>query len=373
MIYAILADDSTGAADAGVEFAQAGWRTRSLRHDWQAHHLAGAEMIVIDTSSRTTEIETARTAVHQAVTRLRQVGSEVVYKKIDSTLRGALGVELDAVLTACGQSLAVVSPAFPAAGRTLVDGVLRVDGVPVAHTPAGRDPRTPVYESHLPTLLSGQSQRRVHHFPRPPGGFDPTALAAQWRKLPPASLAVVDAADESDLAQIAAAAGFHPRGELLLCGSAGLARPWARRLAQRIRRQVLVICGSLHPLARQQLHALQQQGGSLAFTLLATPEGLPSHAATHQAAQTLAAEAVGWLAQHAVSAVIVIGGDTLEALLAAAGANGIDLEQPFFGGMALGRIAGGPWAGLRIASKAGGFGQEDTILHAAGYLCGNQE
>ena len=59
------------------------------------------------------------------------------------------------------------------------------------------------------------------------------------------------------------------------------------------------------------------------------------------------------------------GGDTLDALLAALDAGGIDLEQALAPGIALGRIAGGPWAGLRIASKAGGFGDVDALVQAA--------
>jgi len=44
------------------------------------------------------------------------------YKKIDSTLRGHLGQELDALLDTLGRSCALVCPAFPAQRRGLVDG-----------------------------------------------------------------------------------------------------------------------------------------------------------------------------------------------------------------------------------------------------------
>ena len=47
-MYAILADDLTGAADTGVEFARAGWRTRALGPRWLPADLAGAEVVVID-------------------------------------------------------------------------------------------------------------------------------------------------------------------------------------------------------------------------------------------------------------------------------------------------------------------------------------
>ena len=50
--HAVIADDLTGAGDAGVQFAAAGMRTRTLRDDWTPAHLAGAEVVVVDTASR---------------------------------------------------------------------------------------------------------------------------------------------------------------------------------------------------------------------------------------------------------------------------------------------------------------------------------
>ena len=138
--YAIIADDLTGAGDAGVQFAAAGLRTRTLRDDWTPESLAGAEVVVVDTASRGLAAEQAYRRVAAAAARLQAAATQVVYKKIDSTLRGPLGAEIDAVLDACGLNLALVCPAYPANGRTLQDGVLLVGGIPVAETPAAADP-----------------------------------------------------------------------------------------------------------------------------------------------------------------------------------------------------------------------------------------
>lgn len=56
--HAVIADDLTGAGDAGVQFAAAGVRTRTLR-DWTPAHLAGAEVVVVDTASRGLAAENA--------------------------------------------------------------------------------------------------------------------------------------------------------------------------------------------------------------------------------------------------------------------------------------------------------------------------
>lgn len=367
----------TGAADTGVEFARVGLRTRTLRTGWRAADLHGAEVVVINTASRAAAVQVAYAAVRQTVERLSEAGAGVIYKKVDSTLRGPLGAELDAALDACGLSLAVVCPAFPAVGRTLMEGVLLVDGVPVAQGAAGHDPITPVRASHLPTLLAGQTRRPVHAIARPPAGYSCAGLAAQWQSLlPEGGIVVVDAGDERDLAQIAEAAQALSRPPLLV-GSAGLARFVAANLVQRQKRRVLVLCGSLHPQARAQVRALQAQPLGEAVTILTTPpDRTPS--AAQQPSRALAQTAADWLAEHAaagvvvtgvvVTGVIVTGGDTLDALLTTLDAAGMDLEQPpapeVMTGVALGRVAGGPWAGLRIVSKAGGFGPVDALVQA---------
>lgn len=392
MLYAVLADDLTGAADAGVEFAQAGWRTRALRQPWQAADLAGAEVVVINTGSRACAPDEAYACVRRAAAQLAAAGAAVIYKKIDSTLRGPLGAELDAVLDACGFAQAIICPAFPAAGRILREGVLYVHGVPVAQTALSRDPVTPVQESHLPTLLAATAHRPVVQQP-PLSALAATAgREGLLRALLHAGLIVVDALDEDDLASIAQAALAAPQPPLL-AGSAGLARPLALALAQtngksnkngKIDRHdnprsgslslapdgapVLVVCGSLHPQARVQLRALQGQQASSTSVVLATPETPAAGQPPQTAAQVLAQEAAAWLQTHAAAALVVLGGDTLESLLAALDARGIDLECGLAPGIPLGRVTGGWAAGLRLVSKAGGFGDDGALVHIVNNL-----
>src|SRR5690606_25502766 len=82
-------------------------------------------------------------------------GKTILYKKIDSALRGPIAAELSGLLDALARAHRIlVAPAFPAAGRTTVDGVQRLDGRPVHLTPMADDPLNPVRLSHIPTLLS---------------------------------------------------------------------------------------------------------------------------------------------------------------------------------------------------------------------------
>ncbi len=373
--YAVIADDLTGAGDAGVQFAAAGMRTRTLRDDWAPTHLAGAEVVVVDTASRGLTAADAYRRVRAAAARLREAAVQVVYKKVDSTLRGPLGAEIDAAMDACRPTLALVCPAYPAQGRTLVDGVLLVGGVPVAKTPAAADPQAPVQESHVPTLLTRQMRRPVQWLQRPAAGYSGTHLVAKLLALKEGyddagGIVVCDAQDDEDLAAIVLAAhslevsSAHPP---LLIGSAGMARPLAARLAQRMKgldTNVLVLCGSLHPAARVQVHQVELANNPQ-VTILTTPAQPGFHP---DPAGALAAEAQAWLAEHAASGIVVTGGDTLGALLRALEAHGVDLEQEAAPGIPLGRIAGGPWAGLRIISKAGGFGGPNALVDAVQLL-----
>lgn len=372
--YAIIADDLTGAGDAGVQFAAAGLRTRTLRDDWTPEHLAGAEVVVIDTASRGLAADHAYARVRSAADRLQDAAVQVVYKKIDSTVRGQLGAEIDAVMDACRLTTALVCPAYPAQGRTLVRGVLLVGGIPVAETPVAADPQAPVYESHVPTLLARQARRTVQWLPRP--GHTSGYLAAKLHVLTAkgdetGTIVVCDAQDDEDLAAIASTVHSMEAGltqSLLLIGSAGMARPLASRLAQLVKGQkntsVLLLCGSLHPSARTQVRQVELANDPQ-VTILATPAQVGSRP---EPVRTLADDARTWLAEYEASGIVVTGGDTLHALLQSLQAHGVDLEQEAAPGIPMGRLAGGPWAGLRIISKAGGFGGPNALVDAVQLL-----
>src|SRR5918998_1843855 len=149
---AIIADDLTGAADTGVQLARAGYRTAVAFRDAPIPPAEDLDAVALDTDSRAMPAGFAAKRVLEAARAVRE--ARIVYKKLDSTLRGPVAAELAAALEATGRARAVVAPAFPSAGRTTVDGVQLVRGVPVHETEAKNDPRTPVREGHLPTLLA---------------------------------------------------------------------------------------------------------------------------------------------------------------------------------------------------------------------------
>ena len=123
---AIVADDLTGSGDTAVQFVRAGWNTH-LSIDGADAALAGpasddVEVLAVTTHSRALSAGEAGNVIRHDVQRLRAAGVTRLYKKVDSTLRGAFKAEIDAARDAWrDDAIAVICPAFPATGRTLED------------------------------------------------------------------------------------------------------------------------------------------------------------------------------------------------------------------------------------------------------------
>src|SRR5829696_8231221 len=148
---AVVADDLTGAADTGVQLVRAGYRTAVLFGE--SNVLADdLDVVSFDTDSRTMPAGFAAKRVLEVAHLARE--ARIVYKKLDSNLRGNVAAELAAALGGARRERAVVAPAFPAAGRTTVGGIQRVHSVPVDETEMAIDPHTPISEAHVPSLLA---------------------------------------------------------------------------------------------------------------------------------------------------------------------------------------------------------------------------
>ncbi|MDR3073825.1 MAG: four-carbon acid sugar kinase family protein, partial [Deltaproteobacteria bacterium] len=105
----IIADDFTGAGDSGVHFARAGKRTALLLdHAGLESELSRYEMLSLSSESRFLGPGRAAAAVRALVARCAGLGAEIIFKKVDSTLRGNLGAEIEAILKATGRRAALV-------------------------------------------------------------------------------------------------------------------------------------------------------------------------------------------------------------------------------------------------------------------------
>jgi uncharacterized protein YgbK (DUF1537 family) len=342
MIAAVLADDTTGALEVGALLAADGRDALVVLDGDPCAIAAGA--VILDTRTRHAPAEEAARTVRAAAQRMSEAGAAWFYKKTDSTLRGPIAAELRALTRLFPALPLVYVPAYPRLGRGVRDGVLRVDGVPVAETSFARDPRWPVTESSVLALLEGQVAPVR----------DAAELAERLRQGAGGRILVCDGESEADLAAIAGA--LHAwGGPFLAAGPAGFAAYWRRNLPGE-RHAVnplprparwLLVCGSLHPVSRRQAERAQELG----VEVLSTPRTMEN---SETALVDLAAQAIAAIEHGRASGLIVFGGDAARAIFTMLGGR---LLRP------LGEVAPGvpfsllerPGGALPVITKAGGF------------------
>jgi uncharacterized protein YgbK (DUF1537 family) len=379
-LIAVVADDLTGAADAGVQFVRAGYQAAVVFHG-EAAPTADIDAVSFDADSRNMPAGFAAKRVVDVARAAR--GARVVYKKLDSTLRGNVAAELSAAFGASGRERAIVAPAFPEAGRTTVRGTQLVRGVPVDETEMRDDPQTPVREAHVPTLLS-DAFSSVGTL-----GAEDAADAERVRlALEENECVVADAEHDSDLEALVRAVPDPAR--VLWAGSAGLAYaigsvypgPRAGDAGERRSpvRPVLVVVGSLSGVAREQVRRLVEKYGDVsveatgedavaaARVALSGGECAIVHSPEEQNASGEAV--VGTLAgvvrrlsqERLFGGLIMTGGATAVGVSRRLGATGIELQGEVEAGVPVGALIGpNPYP---VVTKAGGFGGPDTLVRA---------
>ena len=135
----ILADDLSGAADCAVAGVRAGLRSAVMLRADVGHPIGyptTADVLALDTDTRRANAVDAAATQVAAWHALARPATRL-YKKIDSTLRGNVAAEVAALAPLAG--LAIVAPAFPAAGRTTRDGRQWLHGVAVEDTEVWRN------------------------------------------------------------------------------------------------------------------------------------------------------------------------------------------------------------------------------------------
>jgi uncharacterized protein YgbK (DUF1537 family) len=345
----ILADDLTGACDTGAMFTGRGPVCVTVFPQARA----AGDVAVIDSESRALDEARARARVRAAVRESPAAGGW--FKKIDSTLRGAVADEVDELIQASGAPGAVLCPAFPAQGRTLVGRILRVHGTPVQQTALAGDPDFRLGDADVVAALRSRVERPV-------GWCSRGELGRGGMRVAPGAILVCDAATDADLAAIVASVLALPAPPIL-AGAAGLARALARHLgllgaAPRLpeRARWLIVAGTRHPATSAQVEALRPHG----VRVLRSPaEPQADRAAV---AADLARQTRKVLEHEPIDAVAVTGGDTAVALCRELEVERLELLGAPEPGLALGRLRWGNDRELTLLTKAGGFGPPDLLL-----------
>lgn len=157
-LIGIIADDLTGANDTALQFHLRGSNTQILLDaEGYLQNIKNAQTWAVSTETRNVTPDVAANKVKIATKAfIDKLNLEFFYKKIDSTLRGNIAVETLAMLEVLNWDAAIIVPAFPSEGRTTVGGYHLLKGVPIERTELARDVHSPIFESHIPTLLKSQ-------------------------------------------------------------------------------------------------------------------------------------------------------------------------------------------------------------------------
>lgn len=373
----VLADDLTGALASAARLRAAGLRT-IVR--WTPVQIPeGVEALVVD--MRTRDYATARASTAQWARALSDLGCRWFELRADSTLRGSTAAELDAVLTALGRPDVTVLavPAFPSAGRCIVDGRLVVDGVDTG-------------VNAVRALFPSGSADRI--------GIDVVERGADavvervrsgWNA--GARRLLADARTEHHLQVIATAASRLSailRGGLISISSGA----WLRYLpAQSRSSYVLVVLSSATDTNRRQLARLvaeENAGVVNAHDLLDwlaetdtgaddLPEPLQQQVVVVETLSSPVAEQTAAGMSHVAAAaagrlmcirgiigdrcvgVVVGGGHTASALMDQLRVSELRVEREIAPLCPLARIVDGPWSGLPIITKGGLIGDQNTL------------
>ena len=227
----IIADDLTGANDTALQFKLNGADTNILLHtDIEPTSSNCQQAWAIATESRNISPQEAFDKVKIATQLfVDKINPDFFYKKIDSTVRGNIAVEVLSMLEVLEWDAAIIMPAFPQEGRITVGGYHLLKGVPIERTEMARDPHSPISESHLPTLLKQQLGENLEDLVDSlklktiMDGAGPILKKINKLIEKGAKIIVADAVSTTDLEQIALAMG-KSNYKILPVGTAAAAR-----------------------------------------------------------------------------------------------------------------------------------------------------
>lgn len=420
--FAIIADDLSSATDCGAQVVRSGLSVVVPLGSYAPPAQAKTPQVIsVDTDSRSLPADRAFEKVRQAAQQLVADGWTQFYKSVDSTLRGNLGAEVEAVMNVVQADCAIVAPAFPKYGRTTVEGVQYLHGRPLHETEFGTDPTAPVRDANISRRLAEASSRKSGrlNLDQVRAGSAVIQKVVQGLREQGIELIVVDIAEQEDLKLICSGLSESDL-RIVWVGSTGLAEyfPLAFGVSsaadgvpenQKIdSRPALALVGSASETTRRQLdfaeanHGLEiiyldpvpliqndlseLEDASLKLRAVLTSNhdvalvvrssreeiavtqrlGASLNLSTGEVAQRivdgLAKSACSLIEGNLLSGIVATGGDTANALCNALGAQALEILGEVESGIPVMRTVGKQ--SFPLVTKAGGFGSQSAIADA---------
>ena len=411
--YIVIADDLTGSNATCSLFKKIGLRAASILK-LQGDINYDVDVISYSTASRGLAKEEAYKKVSEAIKILRNRDVLVYNKRIDSTLRGNIGAEINAMLDNLEDDrIAVVVPAYPDSGRIVVNKTMLVNGVLLENSDAGKDPKTPIKTSCVESLVQKDIKYPSTYFTLSDITQPIEEIAKKIQEaIKKSRVLIFDAVNNEDIIKISKAI-IHSDIDIVTVDPGPFTLYYSKELQKKnhLEKKILMVIGSVTPTTKKQIeYILQEEDIFLVkmkiedffkkescskeiervisfikkgitsydlFLVTTSPIGDEKKADLQKLAKnlnttveeiskiianTLTETAVKILKEtQKFEGVYSSGGDITIALLEKLKAIGVEIREEVIPLAAYGRIIGGDFPNLKLVSKGGMVGDEKTI------------
>ena len=411
--YIVIADDLTGSNATCSLFKKIGLRAASILK-LQGDINYDVDVISYSTASRGLDKEEAYKKVSEAIKILKNKDVLVYNKRIDSTLRGNIGTEINAMLDNLEDDrIAVVIPSYPDSGRIVVNKTMLVNGVLLENSDAGKDPKTPIKTSCVESLIQKSIKYSSTYFTLSDIEQPIEEIVKKIQEaIKKSRVLIFDAVNNEDIIKISKAI-IHSDINIITVDPGPFTLYYSKELQKKnhLEKKILMVIGSVTATTKKQIeYILQEEDIFLVkmkvedffeketclkeierviayikkgiasydlFLVTTSPIGDEKKADLQKLAEKLNAtvEEISKIIANTLTETVVkilketekfegvysSGGDITIALLEKLKAIGVEIREEVIPLAAYGRLIGGDFPNLKLVSKGGMVGDEKTI------------
>ena len=411
--YIVIADDLTGSNATCSLFKKIGLRAASILK-LQGDINYDVDVISYSTASRGLDKEEAYKKVSEAIKILKNKDVLVYNKRIDSTLRGNIGTEINAMLDNLEDDrIAIVIPSYPDSGRIVVNKTMLVNGVLLENSDAGKDPKTPIKTSCVESLIQKGIKYSSTYFTLSDIEQPIEEIVKKIQEaIKKSRVLIFDAVNNEDIIKISKAI-IHSDINIITVDPGPFTLYYSKELQKKnhLEKKILMVIGSVTATTKKQIeYILQEEDIFLVkmkvedffeketclkeierviayikkgiasydlFLVTTSPIGDEKKADLQKLAENLntTVEEISKIIANTLTETIVkilketqkfegiysSGGDITIALLEKLKAIGVEIREEVIPLAAYGRIIGGDFPNLKLVSKGGMVGDEKTI------------
>lgn len=411
--YIVIADDLTGSNATCSLFKKIGLRAASILK-LQGDINYDVDVISYSTASRGLDKEEAYKKVSEAIKILKNKDVLVYNKRIDSTLRGNIGTEINAMLDNLEDDrIAIVIPSYPDSGRIVVNKTMLVNGVLLENSDAGKDPKTPIKTSCVESLIQKGIKYSSTYFTLSDIEQPIEEIVKKIQEaIKKSRVLIFDAVNNEDIIKISKAI-IHSDIDIVTVDPGPFTLYYSKELQKKnhLEKKILMVIGSVTATTKKQIeYILQEENIFLVkmkvedffeketclkeiervisfikkgivsydlFLVTTSPIGDEKKADLQKLAENLntTVEEISKIIANTLTETVVkilketekfegvysSGGDITIALLEKLKAIGVEIREEVIPLAAYGRLIGGDFPNLKLVSKGGMVGNEKTI------------